>query len=97
LLQGRAQGLGPAALTRLHILPNTANRLRALATLSIVTALAGLIPVEVIFNVPGIGQLAWSAIMNRDLPVLVAVSLLMAAVVALASMFSTGDRTLEAA
>jgi peptide/nickel transport system permease protein len=97
LLQGRAQGLGLAALTRLHILPNVAQRLRALATLSIVTALAALIPIEVIFNVPGFGQLAWSAVMNRDLPVLVAVSLLMAGVVALASMISTGAETLEAA
>jgi peptide/nickel transport system permease protein len=97
LLQGRAQGLGLTALTLLHILPNVAHRLRALATLSIVTALAAMIPIEVIFNVPGIGQLAWSAVMNRDLPVLVAVSLLMATVVALANMVSTGPRTMETA
>jgi peptide/nickel transport system permease protein len=97
LLQGRAQGLGLTRLMLLHILPNVAHRLRALATLSIVTALAATIPIEVIFTVPGIGQLAWSAVMNRDLPVVVAVSLLMAAVVALASMFSAGARTLETA
>jgi len=94
VLHGRAQGLGPVALTRVHILPNAAHGLRALATLSIVTALAALIPVEVIFNDPGLGQLAWSAVMNRDLPVLVAVSILMAAVVAGAGMFSTTHRTL---
>lgn len=97
VLQGRAHGLGLAALMRIHILPNAAHRLRALATLSIVTALAAMIPVEVIFNVPGVGQLAWSAVMNRDLPVLAAVSVLMAAVVVFASMLSTSPRILETA
>jgi peptide/nickel transport system permease protein len=97
LLQGRAQGLRPWALVRLHILPNAAPQLRALATLSIVTALGALVPIEVIFNVPGVGQLAWSAVMNRDLPVLVAVSLLMALVVGVAGMLSSSEFTLEAA
>jgi peptide/nickel transport system permease protein len=97
LLQGRAGGLAPLALVRMHMAPNIAPQLRALATLSIVTALGALVPIEVIFTVPGVGQLAWSAVMNRDLPVLVAVSLLMALVVALAGMLSTHDRTLEAA
>jgi peptide/nickel transport system permease protein len=95
LLQGRAQGLSPRALVRMHILPNIAPQLCALATLSIVTALGALVPIEVIFTVPGVGQLAWSAVMNRDLPVLVAISLLMASVVAFAGMLSTRTLTLE--
>jgi peptide/nickel transport system permease protein len=97
LLQGRAQGLSPLALVSLHIVPNAAPQLCALATLSIVTALGSLVPIEVIFTVPGVGQLAWSAVMNRDIPVLVAVSLLMACVVGVAAMISTRDVTLEAA
>jgi peptide/nickel transport system permease protein len=97
VLHGRAQGLTLPALFRTCIWPNAAPRLWALATLSIVTALAAMIPVEVIFNVPGIGQLAWSAVMNRDLPVLAAVSMLMAAAVALASLLSSRPHTLEAA
>jgi len=97
LFHGRAQGLTPWALVRMHILPNATSQLCALATLSIVTALGALVPVEVIFTVPGVGQLAWSAVMNRDLPVLVAVSLLMACVVGFAGMLSTGDLPLEAA
>jgi peptide/nickel transport system permease protein len=97
LLQGRAQGLSTRALVTMHILPNVAPQLRALATLSIVTALGALVPIEVIFTVPGVGQLAWSAVMNRDLPVLVAVSLLMAAVVGIAGMLSTHAVTLEEA
>ena len=97
LLHGRALGLSPRALVTLHIFPNLAPQLCALTTLSIVTALGALVPIEVIFTVPGVGQLAWSAVMNRDLPVLVAISLLMACVVEFAGMLSTHDFTLEAA
>lgn len=96
LLQGRAQGMGPLALVRVHMLPNVTPQLCALMTLSIVTALGALVPIEVIFTVPGVGQLAWSAVMNRDLPVLVAVSLLMASVVGAAGMLSARTVTLEA-
>jgi peptide/nickel transport system permease protein len=81
----------------MHILPNVAPQLCALCTLSIVTALGALVPIEVIFTVPGVGQLAWSAVMNRDLPVLVAISLLMAAAVGFAGMFSMRSVTLEEA
>jgi len=77
------------ALLRAHILPNAVPQLCALATLSIVTALGALIPIEVIFTVPGVGQLAWMAVMNRDLPVLIAVSMIMAVVVAAAGMIPT--------
>ena len=97
LLQGLAQGMTPWTLARVHILPNIAPQLCPLGTLSIVTALGALVPIEVIFTVPGVGQLAWSAIMNRDLPVLIAVSLLMAVVVDLAGMLTTRTATLEAA
>jgi peptide/nickel transport system permease protein len=97
LLQGRAQGLPARALLRMHILPNVTPQLCALTTLSIVTALGALVPIEVIFTVPGLGRLAWSAVMNRDLPVLVAVSLLMACVVGFAGMISARTVTLEAA
>jgi peptide/nickel transport system permease protein len=95
LLQGRAQGLRWGSLLRMHILPTVASQLGALATLSIVTALGALVPIEVIFNTPGIGQLAWSAVMNRDLPVLVTVSLLMAGVVGFAGMLSHRDSAFE--
>jgi peptide/nickel transport system permease protein len=93
LLQARAQGLTTLRLVRAHILPSIASQLLALATLSIVTALSALVPVEVIFSVPGLGQLAWNAAMNRDLPVLLAVTMIMAIAVTFAGMASdtTGE------
>lgn len=102
LLLARAQGLPMRAMVMRHIVPNVAPQLCALMTLSMVTALGALIPIEVIFTVPGVGQIAWAAVMNRDLPVLTVVSLLMAAVVGAAGMLSTpdessGDARLEAA
>jgi len=93
LLQARAQGVRTPRLLVAHILPAIAPQLSALATLSIVTALSALVPVEVIFNVPGLGQLAWNAAMNRDLPVLLAVTMIMALAVTLAEMAS--DRPAE--
>ena len=77
VLQARAQGLGVAQLLRAHIAPSIAPQVGALVSLSIVTALSALVPVEVVFNIPGIGQLAWNAALNRDLPVLLAVTILM--------------------
>jgi peptide/nickel transport system permease protein len=88
LLQARAQGIGMRRLVLAHILPAAAPQLSALASLSIVTALSALVPVEVIFNVPGLGQLAWNAAMNRDLPVLLGVTMMMAMAVTLAGMAS---------
>jgi peptide/nickel transport system permease protein len=88
LLQARAQGVRPLRLLLAHLLPAIVPQLLALATLSIVTALSAVVPVEVIFNVPGIGQLAWNAAMNRDLPVLLAVTGIMALAVTLVGTVS---------
>ncbi len=81
ILQARAQGISTGRAVVAHMLPALAPQLGALASLSIVTALSALVPVEVIFNVPGVGQLAWNAALNRDLPVLLAVMILMAVAV----------------
>jgi len=91
ILQGRAQGISTMRLLTRHVLPGLIPQLTALATLSIVTALSALVPIEVIFNVPGLGQLAWNAAMNRDLPVLLAVTLMMAIAVAVANLSPNRD------
>lgn len=82
LLHARAQGIRPHRLLVAHLLPAFVPEFAALASLSIVTALSALVPVEVLFNVPGLGELAWNAALNRDLPVLMAVTLTMAVAVA---------------
>ncbi len=96
-LYARAQGVSTAALLRRHLLPAIAPELLALAMTSFVLALSAAVPVEVIFDVPGLGQLAWSAAQNRDLPVLLAVTLLMAGSVGVASLFASAGEAAEVA
>jgi peptide/nickel transport system permease protein len=86
LLHARAQGVPAQRLLWTHILPAIAPQLAALAPLSIVTALSALVPIEVIFNIQGLGQLAWNAALNRDLPVLLAATLVMALAVTFSGM-----------
>ncbi len=86
LLQARAQGIRMRRLLAVQVAPAIAAQLAALAGLSLVTALSALVPVEVLFDVPGLGQLAWNAAMNRDLPVLLAATLLMALAVTSSGM-----------
>ena len=86
VLHARSLGVPAGRILIAHILPCIASELGALASLSIVTALSALVPVEVIFNVPGLGQLAWNAAINRDLPVLLAATMIMAVVVTLAGI-----------
>ncbi len=96
MLQARAQGLGTTQMIWAHLLPGLSAQLLSLATLSIVTALSAVVPVEVIFDLPGVGQLAWSAAMNRDLPVLSTVTLLLATSVTCANMVSDHVQSVEA-
>ncbi|MGI4853870.1 MAG: ABC transporter permease subunit [Janthinobacterium lividum] len=81
LLYARAYGV-PQMRGILHgVLQPVRGEIFSLVALSFVTALSAAIPIEVIFGIPGVGQMAWNAAMNRDLPVLLAVTLLMAACV----------------
>ena len=97
ILQARTQGIRTWRILLKHVLPSVATQLCALASLSIVTALSALVPVEVIFNIPGIGELAWNAALNRDLPVLLAVTVIMALAVTFAGMASQNPAEWNAA
>lgn len=85
LLHARAMGIASLRITWAHLLPTLKMELLALATTSIVFALSAIVPLEVVFDIPGLGQLAWSAAMNRDLPVLLAVTFLVAMCIGIVS------------
>jgi len=95
LLYARAQGIAVHRIMWVHLLPTLRTELLALSAMSFVVALSAIVPLEVVFNVPGLGQLAWSAAMNRDLPVLLAVTMLMATCIGVVSMFAEPARRLE--
>lgn len=76
ILTARAKGLGGVRIWARHVLPSVAPQLLALAGVSVSIAFGAAIPVEALCDLPGIGQLAWKAATARDLPLLVAITLL---------------------
>ena len=88
VLTARAKGLGWFRILLWHILPVAAPQLVALAGVSVSLAFAAAIPVEVLCDLPGIGQLAWKAAMGRDLELLVNLILLVMMVTLLANSAS---------
>jgi len=78
LLQARAQGISTLRLVRAHILPSISSQLLALATLSIVTALSALVPVEVIFQRAWLGSAGVERGNEPRPSVLLAVTMIMA-------------------
>ena len=75
-----AMGMTRNALFTWHIAGANLPQMVALAGSSVSIALGAAVPLEVICDSPGIGQLAWRATLGRDLPVLLAVTLAIAAV-----------------
>ncbi len=61
-----------------HVFTPAAPQLAALAGISVSLAFGASIPIEVICDSPGVGQLAWRAAMDRDLPLLVTITVLVA-------------------
>ncbi len=100
IVHARATGLDTPSILRIHVLPNALHELAAVFGTSLVLGLGALIPVEVIFDLPGIAQLAWTSALNRDLPVIAATTLVFAIAVAFAAVlgdyFEPGDRVREA-
>jgi peptide/nickel transport system permease protein len=71
VLTARAKGLSSARVLFWHYLPPAATQWLALLAVSITLALSAAVPVEVVCDLPGIGQLAWKAALARDLYLLV--------------------------
>jgi peptide/nickel transport system permease protein len=74
----RARGISQTRILFRHVLPGAAPQLIALAGISLNMAFGAALPVEVVTDSPGIGQLAWQAALARDLPLLVTITALVA-------------------
>jgi peptide/nickel transport system permease protein len=85
VLTARAKGVGELRVMFRHILPVTAPQILALFGVSVCMALAACIPVEVLCDMPGIGQLAWKAALSRDLPLLVNLTMIVTLITLLAN------------
>jgi peptide/nickel transport system permease protein len=78
VLLARAKGIGPAHILWRHVLIPAGGQFVALAAVSVNMAFGAAVAVEAIGDFPGIGQLAWKAALSRDLPVLVAITVMIA-------------------
>lgn len=75
-----AQGAGPWRLQWHAIWRPCTRQFLGLLAVSVPLVLGALIPVEVLCDEPGLGQLAWKAVAGRDLPLLTTLTLLFTAV-----------------
>ena len=71
VLTARAKGAGPWRVLVWHVAPIALPQMIALVGVSISIGIGVLLPIEVVSDVAGIGQLAWHAAQSRDLPLLV--------------------------
>ncbi len=88
VLAARAKGLGPTRILAFHLMPVAGARLIALGGVSVSLGVGAAIPMEVICDSPGIGQLVWLAALGRDLPTLIALTLLVSIVTLVANALS---------
>ena len=74
----RAGGLSRASIVLKHALRNAAMPVVAIAAVQLGFMLGGSIVIESVFNLPGVGYLAWESISKNDFPVVQAVVMLLA-------------------
>lgn len=74
----RAGGLSRASIVLKHALRNAAMPVVAIAAVQLGFMLGGSIVTESVFNLPGVGYLAWESISKNDFPVVQAVVLILA-------------------
>ena len=93
VLTAHALGLHPLRILARHTAPPVLPELLALGGISVSMALGAMVPVEALCDSPGVGQLVWQAAQARDLPVLVNVTLLLAALTIGANLLADAARS----
>jgi len=66
----RAKGLGARAILNRHLLRNALLPVVTLIGLDLALLLGGVVVIEAVFGIPGIGLQAWTAIRNQDTPMI---------------------------
>jgi peptide/nickel transport system permease protein len=64
----RAKGMALAQVTFKHVLPNALIPVATVASLDLAVLLTGVVLIEQIFGIPGIGQQIYQAVISRDIP-----------------------------
>lgn len=84
----RAKGLSSASVVRGHVLRNSVLPIVTLAGLQVGQVLGGAVVVESVFAWPGIGRLAFDALMQRDYNVILGVFFVSSALVVVANLLT---------
>jgi len=82
----RAKGLGEALVVRRHALKNALIPVVTVGGVLLAEVLVGSFYVETVFAVPGIGRYFVTSVTNRDYPVLMGITLLLATIVVLVNL-----------
>ncbi len=82
VLAARARGVSGNRILFCHVIPVSWQPLVALLGVSASLAFGASVPLEALSDAPGIGQLAWQAALNRDLPLLTTITLFVTLVTA---------------
>ena len=82
-----AKGLTRPTVLFIHVLRNALLPVVTLAGFEVVILMGGLVVIETVFNLPGIGKLLVQAVAGRDYPVIQAIIMFVAAIVLFANLF----------
>jgi peptide/nickel transport system permease protein len=84
----RAKGLSRARVVLRHALPNALLPIVAMIGIDIGQFMGGVVVVEAVYGWPGIGQLAWQAIQEVDVPIIMGVTLVSSLAIVLANLLA---------
>jgi peptide/nickel transport system permease protein len=84
----RAKGLSSARIIFRHALPNAILPIIAMIGIDIGQFMGGVVVVEAVYGWPGIGQLAWQAIQQIDIPIIMGVTLTSALAIVIGNLLA---------
>ncbi|MDM9624233.1 ABC transporter permease [Rhizobium sp. S96] len=84
----RAKGLSSRRIIFRHALPNAILPIIAMIGIDIGQFMGGVVVVEAVYGWPGIGQLAWQAIQQVDIPIIMGVTLVSALAIVIGNLLA---------
>ena len=84
----RAKGLSGSRVVLRHALPNALLPIVAMIGIDIGQFMGGVVVVEAVYGWPGIGQLAWQAIQEVDVPIIMGVTLVSSLAIVLGNLLA---------
>jgi len=88
ILTARAKGLAPTVILYQHALRNSLRPLITGIGMLLPSLISGSVIIETIFAYPGMGQLGYQAVLERDYPILITLNVIVATMVLLGNLLS---------